>query len=69
LVKLKKLLNLRLKRRFFMEINPCCVCGEEVKGKAHFAEYKDKIYYLCCPDCQKVFESDPEEYALEKKVA
>jgi len=52
-----------------MEINPCCVCGEEVKGKAHFAEYKDKIYYLCCPDCQKVFESDPEEYALEKKVA
>ncbi len=52
-----------------MEINPCPVCGMEVKGKAIASPYKDKTYYFCSPDCQKTFEQDPEEYALAAKVA
>lgn len=41
------------------------VCGKPInRNKAHIAiEYRDKVYYLCCPECQSVFERDPEEYA------
>jgi len=39
------------------------VCGMNVEiGKAVKTEYKGEVYYFCCPHCQQVFETSPEEY-------
>jgi YHS domain-containing protein len=41
------------------------VCGKRInRNKAHIAiEHRGVTYYLCCPQCQSVFEADPDRYA------
>src|SRR3989338_1907651 len=39
----------------------CPVSGEEVSGQ-HFVEHEGKRYGLCCAQCAKKFEKDPEKY-------
>jgi len=41
------------------------VCGKRMhRGKAHvIIEYAGVDYYLCCPQCQAVFEREPKTYA------
>lgn len=40
------------------------VCGKRINAnKAHIKiVYEGKIYYLCCPVCQREFEQNPEKY-------
>lgn len=46
-----------------MIIDP--VCGKRInRGKAHVVvEFEGVAYSLCCPLCQKEFESAPKAYA------
>ncbi len=48
----------------------CPVTGEKFKVTAETlsASYKDKVYYFCCPGCDKPFMANPEKY-LNKKQA
>lgn len=40
------------------------VCGKRMNvNKAHIVITHEGVdYYLCCPQCQKAFEDDPEKY-------
>jgi len=40
------------------------VCGKRInRNKAHIVvEYGGEEYYLCCPQCQFVFETHPDRY-------
>ncbi|NIM50950.1 MAG: YHS domain-containing protein [Gemmatimonadales bacterium] len=40
------------------------VCGKRInRNKAHITiAYRGEAYYLCCPQCQSMFERDPERY-------
>ncbi len=39
------------------------VCGMEVDEKrAVKSEYKEKVYYFCCPACKEAFEENPHKY-------
>jgi YHS domain-containing protein len=44
------------------------VCGLEVHPDDvdSWVEYGGTQYYFCCPECQRVFEERPEEYAGEQ---
>lgn len=44
------------------------VCGKRINvNKAHITiNYQGEDYYLCCPQCQKEFEQNPQKYALKK---
>ena len=46
------------------------VCKRKMnRNKAYVTiQYKEEIYYLCCPLSQAEFEKDPEKY-IKKKVA
>ena len=41
------------------------VCGLQVNPDDvdSWVEYGGTQYFFCCPECQKVFEEQPEEYA------
>ncbi len=41
------------------------VCGKPMnRNKAHIViEHEHVVYFLCCPQCQAVFEESPERYA------
>ena len=45
----------------------CPVSGDSVGDSKLIEIYQGKIYHLCCDDCPKDFEKDPQKYA--KKVA
>jgi len=53
-----------------LAIDPVCGMNIEI-GKATKIEYKGEVYYFCCPHCQQIFESRPEEYlgAYSKNIA
>ncbi|MFH1707210.1 MAG: YHS domain-containing protein [Planctomycetota bacterium] len=40
----------------------CPVMDGESISRDHFADYKGKRIYFCCPDCIPVFKADPEKY-------
>jgi len=44
------------------------VCGLEVHPDDvdSWVEYGGTQYYFCCPECQRVFEENPEEYATRQ---
>jgi len=46
----------------------CPVTGEKltVKADTGSALYKGKIYYFCCPGCDKSFLANPEKYVSKK---
>lgn len=46
----------------------CPVTGEKltVKADTGSASYKGKIYYFCCPGCDKSFLANPEKYVSKK---
>jgi YHS domain-containing protein len=46
----------------------CIVAKDDVGDSKLTVTYKGKLYHLCCADCKKDFEGDPEKYvkALEK---
>jgi len=45
------------------------VCGLAVlpEDAASWVEYKGTRYFFCCPECRRVFEESPEEYAQERR--
>ncbi len=46
----------------------CPVTGEKVDMKDRVtAEYKGKVYNLCCPACIKDFNAEPEKYSAKVK--
>ena len=45
----------------------CPVSGDSVGDSKLTEVYQGKIYHLCCDDCPKDFEKDPQKYA--NKVA
>jgi Cu+-exporting ATPase len=49
----------------------CPITGEKliVKEDTGSASYKGKIYYFCCPGCDKSFLANPEKYAKKKTAA
>ncbi len=49
----------------------CPVTGEKFKvtPETGSASYKGKIYYFCCPSCDKPFLENPEKYVGKKKPA
>ena len=49
----------------------CAVTGEKVKVAEDTISmsYKDKIYYFCCPGCDKSFIANPEKYLNKKPAA
>lgn len=48
----------------------CPVTGEKFKvtAKTGSASYKGKVYYFCCPGCDKGFIANPEKYLNKKKA-
>jgi YHS domain-containing protein len=48
----------------------CPVTGEKVKVDKNTISmsYKGKIYYFCCPGCDKSFAAEPEKYAVKEKA-
>ena len=49
----------------------CPVTGEKFKvtEATLSASYKDKVYYFCCPGCDKPFIANPEKYLNKKPAA
>lgn len=49
----------------------CPVTGEKltVKEDTGSASYKGKIYYFCCPGCDKSFLANPEKFVSKKPAA
>ncbi len=45
------------------------VCGLEVHPDDvdSWTEYGGTQYYFCCPECQRAFEENPEQYAGNEK--
>ncbi len=41
----------------------CPVSGDKVADSNLVEVYDGKVYHLCCPDCHKDFEKDPDKYA------
>ncbi|MDD5210186.1 MAG: heavy metal-binding domain-containing protein [Elusimicrobiales bacterium] len=48
----------------------CPVTGEKFKvtEETISASYKGKVYYFCCPGCDKGFIASPEKYLNKKKA-
>jgi YHS domain-containing protein len=46
----------------------CIVMADDVGPSTKFVTYQGKAYHICCEDCVKDFNKDPEKYvkALEK---
>jgi YHS domain-containing protein len=46
----------------------CIVTGEDIGTSKGTVEYQGKLYHICCSDCTKDFNKEPEKYvkALEK---
>jgi YHS domain-containing protein len=46
------------------------VCGLEVNPDdvESWVEYGGTQYFFCCPECRRVFEENPEEYAGEERA-
>ena len=44
------------------------VCGRKMNpNKAYVQiEYKNEMFYLCCPLCQSEFEKEPEKYIQKR---
>jgi len=44
------------------------VCGLEVhpSDADSWVEFEGTQYYFCCPECRRVFEENPEEYAPQR---
>lgn len=44
------------------------VCGKKINpNKAYVQiEYKNEMYYLCCPLCQSEFEKEPDKYGQKR---
>ncbi len=40
------------------------VCGKRMNRNKAYATVEEhgELFYLCCPQCQLMFESDPDEY-------
>ena len=49
----------------------CPVTGDKFKvnDETLSAEYKGKVYYFCCPACDKPFRENPEKYMEKKEEA
>lgn len=49
----------------------CPVMGDvfKVTAKTLAASYKGKVYYFCCPGCEKPFLGNPEKYLNKKQAA
>lgn len=49
----------------------CPSTGEKFKvtAKTPSVTYKDKVYYFCCPGCDKSFIANPEKYLNKKPAA
>jgi len=49
----------------------CPVTGEKFKvdAETEAVSYKGKVYYFCCPACNKPFTRDPEKYLAKKPAA
>lgn len=49
----------------------CPATGEKFKvtAKTPSVTYKDKVYYFCCPGCDKSFIANPEKYLNKKPAA
>ena len=45
------------------------VCGLQVHpgDVDSWVEYEGTQYYFCCPECRRVFEESPEEYAGKER--
>ncbi|RMF56747.1 MAG: YHS domain-containing protein [Calditrichaeota bacterium] len=45
------------------------VCGKRINvNKAHIViHFEGEDYLLCCPQCQKEFETQPRKYARKKQ--
>jgi YHS domain-containing protein len=41
----------------------CPVSGDKVGDSKVVEVYEGKVYHLCCADCPKDFQKDPEKYA------
>lgn len=53
----------------------CKVCGKRIGRNVveplffdayATVEYRGQTCYLCCPECQRVFEANPSEYVQEQ---
>lgn len=51
-----------------MNLNPCPVCGKEVKTNTIISEYREKKYSFDSKECKEKFDKDPEEYAVLQKT-
>jgi YHS domain-containing protein len=60
--KLKLVFNSAAMRKSFTHQIKCPVSGKPIDPK-NFVEYKDEKVYFCCPDCSKIFNASPEQYA------
>jgi len=54
-----------------MKNTKCIVMGEDVGDSKGTVEYQGKVYHICCNDCVKDFNDNPEKYvkALEANPA
>src|SRR4051812_27338490 len=43
----------------------CIVMGDDVGTSTKFVTYQGKAYHICCEDCVKDFNKDPEKYVKE----
>jgi len=43
----------------------CLVSGDDIGASTLLAEYKGKVYHLCCDDCVEPFNKDPEKYVRD----
>ncbi|HTK74180.1 MAG TPA: TRASH domain-containing protein [Gemmataceae bacterium] len=41
----------------------CPVSGDKVGDSKYIGVYDNKVYHLCCDDCPKDFQKDPQKYA------
>jgi len=51
-------------KKGFTHQTKCPVSGKPIDPE-HFVEYKGQKVYLCCPNCPKAFEADPEKFVAK----
>lgn len=45
-----------------MAIDPVCRNYVDEQQAQHTAVYQNRLYYFCCPSCQRQFEREPGRY-------
>lgn len=47
----------------------CIVMGEDLNGSKRWVQYEGKLYHICCADCVKAFDKEPQKFvkALEAR--